>query len=339
MAVVSVKDLLEAGVHFGHEASRWNPKMRRYIFEARNGIHIIDLQQTREQIEVAYNFIRETVARNKSVLFVGTKRQAKELVKQAAIDAGMYYVTERWLGGLLTNNSTIRKSIGRLKELDRLLDEGIIGKLPKKEAASIKRERAKLERNLIGIKDMEKMPGALFVVDTKREKIAVAEARRMGIPIVALVDTNSDPDEIDYPIASNDDAIRAIKLIVERMSQACIEGSKKKPKAAAGDEKEKAKRRVAPKKEAEPEKKVEVKAASDWEEMEEIFEETDLEESREERVARSRKKEDAEEIAEKKVTMAKEKIARASGTAPKEKEKSEKESAPSGEEIEGSESV
>ncbi len=238
MAVITVRDLLEAGVHFGHESKRWNPKMRSFIFEARNGIHIIDLQQTQEQVEAAYKFIRETVAAGKSVLFVGTKRQAKESVKEAATQTGMFYVTERWLGGLLTNIKTVRKSIARLKEIERLVNEGIISRLPKKEVASIMREKVKLDRDLTGIKEMDDLPGAIFIIDTKKEKIAVAEGRRLGIPIVALVDTNSDPEEIDYPIVSNDDAIRAIKLMADIVSQACAEGIKLRPAAAAEEKKQ-----------------------------------------------------------------------------------------------------
>lgn len=232
MAVITVRNLLEAGVHFGHESRRWNPKMRRFIFEERNGIHIIDLQQTQEQVEAAYKFIRETVVSGKSVLFVGTKRQAKESIKEAAVRAGMFYVTERWLGGLLTNIKTVRKSIGRLKEIDRIAEDGILAKLPKKEVASLMREKTKLDRDLTGIKDMDDLPGAIFIIDTRKEKIAVAEGQRLGIPIVALVDTNSDPEEIDYPIVSNDDAIRAIKLMADIVSQACAEGIKLRPAAS-----------------------------------------------------------------------------------------------------------
>lgn len=244
MAVVTVRDLLEAGVHFGHESRRWNPKMRRFIFEARNGIHIIDLQQTQEQVEAAYKFIREAVAGGKSVLFVGTKRQAKESIKEAAVRAGMFYVTERWLGGLLTNIKTVRKSIGRLKEIERLAEDGILAKLPKKEVASLMREKTKLDRDLTGIKEMDDLPGALFIIDTKKEKIAVAEGRRLGIPIIALVDTNSDPEEIDYPIVSNDDAIRAIKLMADVVSQACAEGIKLRPAAAEEGKRQRRGRRV-----------------------------------------------------------------------------------------------
>lgn len=244
MAVITVRDLLEAGVHFGHESRRWNPKMRRFIFEERNGIHIIDLQQTQEQMEAAYKFVRETVAAGKSVLFVGTKRQAKESIKEAAARAGMFYVTERWLGGLLTNIKTVRKSIGRLKEIERLAEEGILARLPKKEVASLMREKTKLDRDLTGIKEMDYLPGALFIIDTKKEKIAVAEGRRLGIPIVALVDTNSDPEEVDYPVVSNDDAIRAIKLMADIISQACAEGIKLRPAAAEEGKKPRRGRKV-----------------------------------------------------------------------------------------------
>lgn len=245
MAVTSIRELLEAGVHFGHESRRWNPKMKPYIFEERNGIHIIDLTQTLDQVEAAYNFVRDTAAAGKTILFVGTKRQAKEPIQEAARKSGSYYVTERWLGGLLTNIKTIRKSIGRFRELDELVTSGVADKLPKKELSSIKREKAKFERNLMGIKEMVELPGVLFVVDPRKEHIAVAEANRLRIPIVALVDTNCDPTKIDYPIVSNDDAIRAIKLISDRMAQASVEGGKlrqtmeiesKKAKAKKGDE-------------------------------------------------------------------------------------------------------
>ena len=245
MAVTSIRELLEAGVHFGHESRRWNPKMKPYIFEERNGIHIIDLTQTLDQVEAAYNFVRDTAAAGKTILFVGTKRQAKEPIQEAARKSGSYYVTERWLGGLLTNIKTIRKSIGRFRELDELVTSGLAEKLPKKELSSIKREKAKFERNLMGIKEMVDLPGVLFVVDPKKEHIAVAEANRLRIPIVALVDTNCDPTKINYPIVSNDDAIRAIKLISDKMAQASVEGGKlrqtmeiesKKAKAKKGDE-------------------------------------------------------------------------------------------------------
>lgn len=256
MAVTSIRELLEAGVHFGHESRRWNPKMKPYIFEERNGIHIIDLTQTLEQVEAAYNFVRDTAASGKTLLFVGTKRQAKEPIQEAAKKSGSYFVTERWLGGLLTNIKTIRKSIGRFRELDDLVTSGVAEKLPKKELASINREKAKFERNLMGIKEMVDLPGVLFVVDPKKEHIAVAEANRLRIPIVALVDTNCDPTKIDYPIVSNDDAIRAIKLISEKMAQACVEGGKlrqtveadlKKAKARKGIEEAEEGKSAAPK--------------------------------------------------------------------------------------------
>lgn len=259
MAAITVRELLEAGVHFGHESRRWNPKMKRFIFEERNGIHIIDLHQTQRQVEEAYKFISDIVASGKSVLFVGTKRQARESIKEAALNAGMFYVTERWLGGLLTNIKTIRKSLGRFRELERIIEDGIIDKLPKKEAASIKREKAKLERNLSGIKEMEELPGAMFVVDPRKEKIAVAEARRLDIPIVALVDTNCDPDEVDYLIVTNDDAIRAIRLLANKIAQACIEGSRMSG-AEAVEEKKAGEREQAPKETA-PEPPAKEKAA------------------------------------------------------------------------------
>ncbi len=252
MAVTSIRELLEAGVHFGHESRRWNPKMRRYIFEERNGIHIIDLTQTIEQVEEAYGFVRDTVASGKTILFVGTKRQAKEPIQAAAQAAGAFFVTERWLGGLLTNIKTIRKSIGRYRELEDLEASGVADMLPKKELASIRREKAKLERNLMGIKEMTELPGAVFVVDTKKEHIAVAEACRLRIPIIALVDTNCDPEMIDYPIASNDDAIRAIKLISERMAQACVEGLRLRQAMEADAKKAKAQKGEEEREEAKP---------------------------------------------------------------------------------------
>ncbi|MDD5555626.1 MAG: 30S ribosomal protein S2 [bacterium] len=232
MAVVSVRELLDAGVHFGHESRRWNPKMKRFIFEERNGIHIIDLHQTQEQVDRAYAFVRDTVASGRQVLFVGTKRQAADFIREAALKTGMPFVADRWLGGLLTNMRTVRKSIGRLRALQQVVEDGTVEKLPKKEVASIRREMAKLERNLAGIIGMDDVPGALFVIDPKRERIAVAEANRLRIPIVALVDTNCDPDEITHPIVSNDDAIRAIRLLTEAVARACAEGMRRH----AGDE-------------------------------------------------------------------------------------------------------
>ena len=240
MAVTTIRELLEAGVHFGHESRRWNPRMKQYIFEERNGIHIIDLTQTLDQGEAAYLFVRDTAAAGKTLLFVGTKRQAKEPIQEAAKKCASFFVTERWLGGLLTNIKTIRKSIGRFRELDDLVTSGVADTLPKKELAAIRRERAKLERNLMGIKEMTELPGVLFVVDTRKEHIAVAEANRLGIPIVALVDTNCDPTKIDYPIVSNDDAIRAITLIAERMAQAYLEGVQLRQAAEAASKKAKA---------------------------------------------------------------------------------------------------
>ena len=224
MAVVSMKQLLEAGVHFGHQTRRWNPKMKKYIYSARNDIHIIDLQQTVQLAEEAYNFVREIAAEGKSVLFVGTKKQAQAAIKQEAERCGMYYVNNRWLGGTLTNFKTIKTRIERLNKINQMEKMGEFDLLPKKEVAGLRAERDKLEANLGGIKDMKTMPGCMFVVDPKKEAIAVAEARKMGIPIVATVDTNCDPDEIDYVIPGNDDAIRAIRLIASTMANAVQEG-------------------------------------------------------------------------------------------------------------------
>ncbi|NPV25951.1 MAG: 30S ribosomal protein S2 [Firmicutes bacterium] len=223
MAVISMKQLLEAGVHFGHQTRRWNPKMAPYIFTERNGIYIIDLQKTVKKVEEAYNFIRDVVAQGKSVLFVGTKKQAQESVKEEAQRCEMFYVNERWLGGLLTNFPTIQKRIQRLRELERMEQDGSLTVLPKKEVAKLMGEKEKLERFLGGIKDMHQLPGALFVIDPRKERIAVAEARRLGIPLVAIVDTNCDPDEIDYVIPGNDDAIRAVKLLTSKMADAVLE--------------------------------------------------------------------------------------------------------------------
>ncbi|WP_182186057.1 30S ribosomal protein S2 [Pectinatus frisingensis] len=224
MAVISMKQLLEAGVHFGHQTRRWNPKMAKYIFTERNGIYIIDLQKTVRKIDEAYNFVRSIAEEGKSVLFVGTKKQAQESVKEQAEKAGMYYVNERWLGGMLTNFGTIRKSINRLKELEAMEEDGTFEVLTKKEVQMLRREKDKLERALGGIEEMDKLPGALFVIDPRKEHIAVAEARKLDIPIVAIVDTNCDPDEIDYVIPGNDDAIRAVKLLTECMADAVLEG-------------------------------------------------------------------------------------------------------------------
>lgn len=225
MGVISMKQLLEAGVHFGHQTRRWNPKMAKYIFTERNGIYIIDLQKTVRMIEDAYNFVRDLSAEGKSVLFVGTKKQAQDSIRDETEKCGMYFVNQRWLGGMLTNFKTIRLRVNRLRELERMEADGMWDVLPKKEVSHLNGEKEKLERFLGGIKDMNKLPGALFIVDPRKERIAVAEARRMGIPIIAIVDTNCDPDEIDYVIPGNDDAIRAVKLLTSKMADAVIEGS------------------------------------------------------------------------------------------------------------------
>lgn len=224
MSTVTMKQLLESGVHFGHQTRRWNPKMKPYIFGARNGIYIIDLQKTVQLFKIAYNFIVETAAAGHSVIFVGTKKQAAESIYEEAARSSMFFVNNRWLGGTLTNFETIKKSIDRLKRLERMQEDGTINRFPKKEILSMERQRIKLERNLGGIKDMDRLPGAMFVIDPRRERIAVHEARKLGIPVVAVVDTNCDPDEIDYIIPGNDDAIRAIRLMTSRIADACIEG-------------------------------------------------------------------------------------------------------------------
>jgi len=218
-----MKQLLEAGVHFGHQTRRWNPKMKEYIFTERNGIYIIDLQKTVRMVEEAYNFIRDTVANGETVLFVGTKKQAHDTVKEEAERCGEFYVNERWLGGMLTNFKTIRARIDRLKELEQRDADGSLDLLPKKEAAILRKELEKLRRFLGGIRDMHRLPGALFVIDPRKERIAVAEARKLGIPIVAIVDTNCDPDEVDYVIPGNDDAIRAIRLLTGVIADAVLE--------------------------------------------------------------------------------------------------------------------
>jgi len=225
MAVVAMKQLLEAGVHFGHQTRRWDPKMAEYIFQARNGIHIIDLQKTSKKIDEAYNFIKEQAEEGKTVLFVGTKKQAQECVKEAAESCGMYYVDQRWLGGMLTNFGTIQKRVARLKKIEEMQEDGTFEILPKKEVIGLKKEMEKLERNLGGIKDMKELPGVLFVVDPKKERIAILEARKLGIPVVGLVDTNCNPEDLDYAIPGNDDAIRAVKLITQVMANAVIEGN------------------------------------------------------------------------------------------------------------------
>lgn len=224
MAVISMKQLLEAGVHFGHQTRRWNPKMAPYIFTERNGIYIIDLQKTVKKVDEAYNFLRDVAESGETILFVGTKKQAQEAVKEEAIRSGMFYVNERWLGGMLTNFQTIQKRIKRLCELEEMEENGTFEVLGKKEVLSLRHEMERLQKFLGGIKTMNKLPGALFIIDPRKERIAVAEAHKLGIPIVATVDTNCDPDEIDYVIPSNDDAIRAVKLLTARMADAVIEG-------------------------------------------------------------------------------------------------------------------
>ena len=224
MAVISMKQLLEAGVHFGHQTRRWNPKMAQYIFTERNGIYIIDLQKTVRKIDEAYMFVRDLALDGKTILFVGTKKQAQESIESEAKRCGMYFVNNRWLGGTLTNFRTIRTRIDRLNNIDKMEKEGQFELLPKKEVIKLLAEREKLEKNLGGIREMKKLPGALFVVDPRKEHIAVAEARALKIPIVGIVDTNCDPDEIDYVIPGNDDAIRAVKLIAGKMADAVLEG-------------------------------------------------------------------------------------------------------------------
>ena len=224
MSVVSMKQLLEAGVHFGHQTRRWNPKMAEYIFTERNGIYIIDLQKTVKKLDEAYMFVRELSANGENVLFVGTKKQAGDSIKEEAERAGAYYVNARWLGGMLTNFKTIRRRIDRLAQLRKMEEDGTFDRLPKKEVVKLELEIEKLEKFLGDIKEMNKLPGALFIVDPRKERIAVAEAHKLGIPIVAIVDTNCDPDEIDYVIPGNDDAIRAVRLIASAMADAIIEG-------------------------------------------------------------------------------------------------------------------
>ncbi|MBP1558329.1 MAG: 30S ribosomal protein S2 [Oscillospiraceae bacterium] len=224
MSVVSMKQLLEAGVHFGHQTRRWNPKMARYIFTERNGIYIIDLQKTVKKLEEAYMFVRDVAAEGGNVMFVGTKKQAGDSIKEEAERAGAYYVNARWLGGMMTNFTTIRRRVARLQQLRKMSEDGTFDRLPKKEVVKLNLEIEKLEKYLGGIEKMDKLPGALFVVDPRKEKIAVSEARKLGIPIVAIVDTNCDPDEVDYVIPGNDDAIRAVKLIAGTMADAIIEG-------------------------------------------------------------------------------------------------------------------
>ena len=236
MAVVSMKQLLEAGVHFGHQTRRWNPKMAKYIFTERNGIYIIDLQKTVKKLDEAYMFVRDVAAEGGSILFVGTKKQAGDSVREEAERCGMYYVNARWLGGMMTNFNTIRRRIQRLSQLRQMEEDGTFELLPKKEVIKLNLEIEKLEKFLGGIKTMEKLPKALFIVDPRKERIAVAEAKKLGIPIIAIVDTNCDPDEIDYVIPGNDDAIRAVKLIAGAMANAVIEGRQGQEEAAPEEE-------------------------------------------------------------------------------------------------------
>lgn len=238
MAVISMKQLLEAGVHFGHQTRRWNPKMSRYIFTERNGIYIIDLQKTVKKVEECYNVMRNIAADGGKILFVGTKKQAQDSVKEEAERSDMYYINQRWLGGTLTNFGTIRKRINRLKDLEKMQEDGTFDVLPKKEVILLKKEMERLEKFLGGIKEMNKLPDALFVVDPRKERIAIAEARKLNIPIIAIVDTNCDPDEVDHVIPGNDDAIRAVKLLTGKMADAIIEANQGGEETAEAAEEE-----------------------------------------------------------------------------------------------------
>lgn len=223
MSIISMKQLLEAGVHFGHQTRRWNPKMAEYIFTERNGIYIIDLQKTVKKVEEAYEFVKEIAASGKSILFVGTKKQAQESIENEAVRCDMFYVNQRWLGGMLTNFKTIKKRIERLNNLENMEQDGTFEVLPKKEVTKLRAEKEKLEKNLKGIKAMDELPGAMFIVDPRKERIAIQEAKILGIPVIAIVDTNCDPEEADYPIPGNDDAIRAVKLLTSKIADAVIE--------------------------------------------------------------------------------------------------------------------
>lgn len=236
MSVISMKQLLEAGVHFGHQTRRWNPKMKKYIFTERNGIYIIDLQKTVKKVEDAYNYVKEVAANGGNILFVGTKKQAQESVKEEAERAGMYYVNQRWLGGTLTNFETIQKRISRLKNIERMAEDGTFDVLPKKEVVQLKKEQDRLEKFLGGIKDMKTLPDAIFIIDPRKERIAVAEAHKLNIPIVGIVDTNCDPDEIDVVIPANDDAIRAVKLLTGKMADAILEAKQGEETSAPAEE-------------------------------------------------------------------------------------------------------
>ncbi|MEC2110466.1 30S ribosomal protein S2 [Bacillus stercoris] len=236
MSVISMKQLLEAGVHFGHQTRRWNPKMKRYIFTERNGIYIIDLQKTVKKVEEAYNFTKNLAAEGGKILFVGTKKQAQDSVKEEAQRSGMYYVNQRWLGGTLTNFETIQKRIKRLKDIEKMQENGTFDVLPKKEVVQLKKELERLEKFLGGIKDMKDLPDALFIIDPRKERIAVAEARKLNIPIIGIVDTNCDPDEIDVVIPANDDAIRAVKLLTSKMADAILEAKQGEEGAEVAEE-------------------------------------------------------------------------------------------------------
>ncbi len=287
MAIVSMKQLLEAGVHFGHQTKRWNPKMKEYIFTERNGIYIIDLQKTLKKLEEAYNFVKEQVMNGGTVLFVGTKRQAQDAIKTEAERCEMFYVNQRWLGGLLTNFRTIRKRIERLRELEKMEEEGMFKVLPKKEVVKLQREKGKLERYLGGIKGMDDLPDVVYVVDPRKERIAVAEANKLEIPLVAIVDTNCDPEPIDYPIPGNDDAIRSIRLITSLIADAVLEGKQgvqieeKREEVVEGESK--------PETSAEQEEEMAMKEEL-LEKYEEVFEELqeELEEEEEEEKRRRR---------------------------------------------------
>lgn len=273
MAAITMKQLLEAGVHFGHQTRRWNPKMARYIYTERNGIHIIDLQKTVPLLEEAYRFVRDTVANGGTVLFVGTKKQAQDAIREEATRCHMYYVNQRWLGGTLTNFPMIRQRVERLKELQDLKLRGHLDVLPKKEQTHLMEEMAKLERFLSGIVGMTKLPSVVYIVDTRKEHIAVAEARKLGIPIVALVDTNCDPDEVDYPIPGNDDAIRAVRLVTSHIANAVLEGleERKKLEVVAEEAEEEVEVELAEEVPAAVEEVPEEEEEEPWEELVEEF--------------------------------------------------------------------
>lgn len=273
MAAITIKQLLEAGVHFGHQTRRWNPKMARYIYTERNGIHIIDLQKTVPLLEEAYRFVRDTVANGGTVLFVGTKKQAQDAIREEATRCHMYYVNQRWLGGTLTNFPMIRQRVERLKELQDLKLRGHLDVLPKKEQTHLMEEMAKLERFLSGIVGMTKLPSVVYIVDTRKEHIAVAEARKLGIPIVALVDTNCDPDEVDYPIPGNDDAIRAVRLVTSHIANAVLEGleERKKLEVVAEEAEEEVEVELAEEVPAAVEEVPEEEEEEPWEELVEEF--------------------------------------------------------------------